>query len=94
MDYPTLREELDRMQKQVAAAAESFNRMVGKITVSADFAAFLAAAEREGARAAEWQRLQHRFSAVFAEPRQRQRLPKRTIVRPEVTRRIGYLAPR
>ena len=101
MDYPKLRQELDRMQglaaspeyvrfaAEAAAAAETLNRMIGKITVSADFAAFLVTAERECARWAEWQRRQQEQRLSFP-LRGGQRLPKRTIVRPEVTTKIGF----
>ena len=80
-----------RFAAEVGAAGEVFDKMIGKITVSTEFAAFLAAAERECARWTEWQRQQDRLSAVFAQPRgAAQRLRKRTIVRPEVTTQIGF----
>jgi len=101
MDYTTVQKELERVQRlvnspewvrfatQAAAAAEELNRTVGKITSSADFAAFSASAERECARWAEWQRRQQEHQLSFP-LRGGQRLPKRTIVRPEVTTQIGF----
>jgi thiamine pyrophosphate-dependent acetolactate synthase large subunit-like protein len=92
--------ELDRMQSpahvrfaaEVAAAAEGLDKMIGKITQSADFAAFWVAVERESARWAEWQRRQQEQLLSFPRDvlRGRQRLPKRTIARPEVTTQIGF----
>ena len=82
--------DLIRFAKDTAAAAEAVNTMIAPSLKALQGAEeFVREVEKASARFAEWQQRQEQQRLLLSFPHDSQ-VKKRTIVRPEVTRQIGF----